>query len=99
MIFIFLLLAFQSPFTLGTNEYFELKKFNSDFYFYNAISSGNNLFFGSSIGTLTLDEDGDFALIREGLIGPVEMVNGKLEAGESRYDNYYNYLLQRTMRI
>ena len=95
MIFIFLLLAFQSSFTLGSNEYFELKKFNSDFYFYNAISSGNNLFFGTSIGTLTLEEDGDFRIFREGLIGPVEMVNGELLAGESRYDNYYNYLLPK----
>jgi hypothetical protein len=93
MIFIFILLNSINLFFAEKDQYFELKKFNSDYYFHNVISSDNSLFFGTSEGILTYDEEGNLILYDEDLVGSIEEINGNLTLGESRYDNYYNYLL------
>ena len=93
MIFILLLLNSINLFLAEKDQYFELKKFNSDHYFFNIISSDNSLFFGTSEGILTYDEEGNLVLYDKDVVGSIEEMNGNPILGESRYDNYYNYLL------
>jgi hypothetical protein len=98
MIFINIFLSIISFIIPDNKGYFELKKFNSDYYFHNVISSENKLFFGTSKGVLTYNEEENLVLFDEDLVGPIEVFNGKLIAGEPHFDNYYNDLLPKNYK-
>lgn len=93
MIFISFIFSLVSFLITDRNEYFELKSFNSDYYFYNIVQINDQLYFGTSKGVLTYNDEKVLVLFTKDITGPIEQVNGKLIEGEVRYDNYFNYLL------
>lgn len=93
MYIIFPLIIFILNFFSPKNQNLELKYFNSDYYYYNLVSSENGVLIGSDQGVFKVFEN-EIELLDQSIIGPLALdENSKIKSGEALYSDQYKYLL------
>jgi len=87
-----LLLIFPNS-EISQSEFYKLKYFNSEFYFYNTVKLDENLLFGTSLGVLRFNDNNTFILQNEDIIGPIGLNHGEIYKAYRSINNSFNYLL------
>ena len=95
---ILLLFIFAFNTFFGQNKGgFDLLFSSTEAFYFNAVIYQDDVIFGSDIGAISFKNKTPF-IVDKKVKGPIKMLNGSIEKGVIRHNNFYNYLLPSSYR-